>query len=79
MIFEYMYIQTTLTHSIMCSLNLLVLVTGLTIFARSCVECQGLLRPNVVWFGEALDSDVMKTTYKELESCDLCLLVSCTV
>ena len=37
--------------------------------------CQGLLRPAVVWFGETLDSDILSLVEKELDSCDLCLVV----
>ncbi|XP_076134201.1 NAD-dependent protein deacylase sirtuin-5, mitochondrial [Alosa pseudoharengus] len=37
--------------------------------------CNGLLRPNVVWFGETLDSDVLTAAEKELDMCDLCLVV----
>uniref|UniRef100_A0A8C2U376 NAD-dependent protein deacylase sirtuin-5, mitochondrial n=1 Tax=Coturnix japonica TaxID=93934 RepID=A0A8C2U376_COTJA len=37
--------------------------------------CHGLLRPHVVWFGEALDPDVLSEVEKELELCDLCLVV----
>ncbi|KPP63159.1 NAD-dependent deacetylase sirtuin-5-like, partial [Scleropages formosus] len=37
--------------------------------------CHGLLRPNVVWFGETLDSDILTQVEKELEICDLCLVV----
>ncbi|XP_078282899.1 NAD-dependent protein deacylase sirtuin-5, mitochondrial isoform X1 [Rhinoraja longicauda] len=37
--------------------------------------CNGLLRPHVVWFGEILDSDILVEVNKELEICDLCLLV----
>ncbi|XP_036377612.1 NAD-dependent protein deacylase sirtuin-5, mitochondrial isoform X1 [Megalops cyprinoides] len=37
--------------------------------------CNGLLRPNVVWFGEALDPDILMQVEKELEICDLCLVV----
>ncbi|CAI8009209.1 NAD-dependent protein deacylase sirtuin-5, mitochondrial, partial [Geodia barretti] len=40
-----------------------------------CSECGGLLRPHVVWFGEALDSVVMDRAQSVLRSCDLCLLV----
>ena len=42
---------------------------------HSCSECGGLLRPHVVWFGEALDSVVMDRAQSVLRSCDLCLLV----
>ncbi|XP_059580378.1 NAD-dependent protein deacylase sirtuin-5, mitochondrial [Alligator mississippiensis] len=37
--------------------------------------CNGLLRPHVVWFGETLDSDILTEVEKELEICDLCLVV----
>ncbi|XP_067857823.1 NAD-dependent protein deacylase sirtuin-5, mitochondrial isoform X2 [Heptranchias perlo] len=44
---------------------------------KGCEEfgCNGLLRPHVVWFGETLDSDILMEVNKELEICDLCLLV----
>ncbi|XP_013392818.1 NAD-dependent protein deacylase-like [Lingula anatina] len=38
-------------------------------------DCGGLLRPHVVWFGESLDSNVMRRAEEELDSCDLCLVV----
>uniref|UniRef100_A0A4W5QE71 NAD-dependent protein deacylase sirtuin-5, mitochondrial n=1 Tax=Hucho hucho TaxID=62062 RepID=A0A4W5QE71_9TELE len=37
--------------------------------------CSGLLRPNVVWFGETLDSDILTRVEEELDLCDLCLVV----
>ncbi|XP_028817738.1 NAD-dependent protein deacylase sirtuin-5, mitochondrial isoform X1 [Denticeps clupeoides] len=37
--------------------------------------CNGLLRPHVVWFGESLDSDVLAAVERELDTCDLCLVV----
>ncbi|XP_059198061.1 NAD-dependent protein deacylase sirtuin-5, mitochondrial [Centropristis striata] len=37
--------------------------------------CHGLLRPAVVWFGETLDSDILTSAEKVLDSCDLCLVV----
>ncbi|KAG5286733.1 hypothetical protein AALO_G00018170 [Alosa alosa] len=37
--------------------------------------CNGLLRPDVVWFGETLDSNVLTQVEKELDMCDLCLVV----
>uniref|UniRef100_H2ZJN4 NAD-dependent protein deacylase n=1 Tax=Ciona savignyi TaxID=51511 RepID=H2ZJN4_CIOSA len=40
-----------------------------------CGSCSGLLRPHVVWFGEGLNEDVLIKAYKELEDCDLCLVV----
>lgn len=39
-------------------------------------ECNGLLRPNVVFFGETLDSHILTKVEKEIETCDLCLVVS---
>ncbi|CAJ0939838.1 unnamed protein product [Ranitomeya imitator] len=39
-------------------------------------DCNGLLRPNVVWFGETLDSNLLGEVEKELEICDLCLVVN---
>ncbi|XP_053738450.1 NAD-dependent protein deacylase sirtuin-5, mitochondrial [Synchiropus splendidus] len=38
-------------------------------------DCHGLLRPNVVFFGETLDSHILTKVEKELETCDLCLVV----
>ena len=38
--------------------------------------CGELLRPHVVWFGEGLDPQVMSDVQKELDDCDLCLVVS---
>ncbi|KAF4088826.1 hypothetical protein AMELA_G00059160 [Ameiurus melas] len=37
--------------------------------------CDGLLRPDVIWFGETMDSHVLTKVEKELDACDLCLLV----
>lgn len=39
-------------------------------------DCRGLLRPNVVFFGETLDSHILTKVEKEMEICDLCLVVS---
>ncbi|KAK4316437.1 hypothetical protein Pmani_012401 [Petrolisthes manimaculis] len=40
-----------------------------------CKECSGLLRPDVVWFGEGLDSNILERADDELSVCDLCLVV----
>lgn len=40
-----------------------------------CKSCSGLLRPDVVWFGEGLDPDVLDRADTELKNCDLCLVV----
>ncbi|XP_057697986.1 NAD-dependent protein deacylase sirtuin-5, mitochondrial [Corythoichthys intestinalis] len=37
--------------------------------------CSGLLRPCVIWFGEALDSNTLAQAEKALDKCDLCLVV----
>ncbi|XP_052229121.1 NAD-dependent protein deacylase sirtuin-5, mitochondrial-like isoform X2 [Dreissena polymorpha] len=37
--------------------------------------CDGMTRPNVVWFGESLDPDVLEKSHNELNLCDLCLVV----
>ncbi len=36
-----------------------------------CPQCGSLLRPDVVWFGEALPAAALAATRKALESCDL--------
>ncbi|KAG9509701.1 NAD-dependent protein deacylase sirtuin-5, mitochondrial [Fragariocoptes setiger] len=41
----------------------------------SCKKCTGLLRPAVVWFGEALDPAVLKEAQSQLDKCDLCLVI----
>ncbi|CAB1317398.1 unnamed protein product [Coregonus sp. 'balchen'] len=38
-------------------------------------DCHGLLRPNVTWFGETLDSHVLTKVETVLDTCDLCLVV----
>lgn len=38
-------------------------------------ECGGLLRPDVVWFGEALPSDALQQAFEAAESCDVFLVV----
>ncbi|XP_010882546.1 NAD-dependent protein deacylase sirtuin-5, mitochondrial [Esox lucius] len=38
-------------------------------------DCHGLLRPNVIWFGETLDSHVLTKVETVLDTCDLCLVV----
>lgn len=38
-------------------------------------NCGSLLRPDVVWFGEALDSDVLGTAIDEAEAADVMLVI----
>lgn len=39
-------------------------------------NCNGLLRPYVVWFGESVPQETLEKAKQTLESCDLCLVVS---
>jgi NAD-dependent deacetylase len=38
-------------------------------------SCEGLLRPDVVWFGEPLPYDLLKRAIRAVEACDLMLVV----
>jgi len=38
-------------------------------------SCGALVRPDVVWFGESLDPELMNKAYEALASCDLLLIV----
>jgi len=40
-----------------------------------CAECQGNLRPAVVFFGESLDHQVLHAAFQEAERCDFLLVV----
>ena len=40
-----------------------------------CPACGGLLRPDVVWFGEALDATILQTAFQEAAAADVCLAV----
>jgi NAD-dependent deacetylase len=40
-----------------------------------CAKCKGLLRPDVVWFGEALDSIRIQTSMRALQDCELLLVI----
>ena len=40
-----------------------------------CEECEGMLRPDVVWFGEALDPEVIGAAFEAARRADLCLVV----
>ncbi|CAG8440863.1 12553_t:CDS:2 [Acaulospora colombiana] len=41
----------------------------------TCSKCQGLLRPDVVWFHEHLSQDIARTIEFELNRCDLLLVI----
>ncbi len=40
-----------------------------------CSECKGKLRPAVVFFGEALNPEILRLAFEEAENCDLFLAV----
>lgn len=40
-----------------------------------CPQCQGLVRPGVVWFGESLPSDAWERALEEAAQCDVLLSV----
>lgn len=41
----------------------------------TCKHCGGILRPNIVWFGESYDSDVYSRMQAAVENCDVFLVV----
>lgn len=40
-----------------------------------CQNCQGILRPAVIFFGESLNPDVIGRAYEEADCCDLLIVV----
>jgi NAD-dependent deacetylase len=40
-----------------------------------CERCDGLMRPDVVWFGESLDPIILEGAFSEAGKADLCLVV----
>jgi NAD-dependent deacetylase len=40
-----------------------------------CSQCHAVLRPHIVWFGEALAEEDLRESYAALESCDLLLII----
>jgi NAD-dependent deacetylase len=40
-----------------------------------CAPCGGLLRPDVVWFGESLDPEILSTAFAAAGRADVCLVV----
>ncbi len=40
-----------------------------------CPECGALLRPGVVWFGEALDHDTLDFSFRAAAAADVCVVV----
>jgi NAD-dependent deacetylase len=40
-----------------------------------CPKCESNLRPDVVWFGESLDTAIMSKVYNVLEQADVCIVI----
>lgn len=40
-----------------------------------CAHCQGLMRPGVVWFGESLDSEILRSAFEHSEQCDALIAI----
>lgn len=40
-----------------------------------CPDCRALMRPDVVWFGEMLDPEVLGASFAAAEEADVCLVV----
>jgi len=40
-----------------------------------CKKCSALLRPDVVWFGEGLDSEILQNAMEAAEGAEVCLVV----
>ncbi len=49
--------------------------TSSTDLLPRCPRCRSLLRPDVVWFGEPLDDEVLQEAYDLARHADLCLVV----
>lgn len=43
--------------------------------AQECAHCSGIMRPNVVWFGEDLPVDVFAAAEQASQECDLMMVV----
>ncbi len=41
----------------------------------TCNNCGGLIRPDVVWFGEALPADTFRTANIKASNCDICFVI----
>jgi NAD-dependent deacetylase len=41
----------------------------------ACASCGGLLRPDVVWFGEMLDPQILDQAYRTIEGCQVMLVI----
>ena len=44
-----------------------------------CPSCHGILKPEVVFFGEALPADVLEGATVRASGCDLCIVIGSTL
>ncbi|GJL52320.1 MAG: NAD-dependent protein deacylase [Nitrospirales bacterium] len=40
-----------------------------------CPNCQGLLRPHIVWFGESLAQEDLDASFRALQNCEILLII----
>lgn len=40
-----------------------------------CADCQGYLRPGVVWFGESLDTGILNAAFEHSQQCDVLIAI----
>ena len=83
---SYIFVAAALLAHILNGISVLPIGKGLpdpgtpeevipTAELPTCQSCGGLLRPHIVWFGESLEDKVLDAAFKELDNCDLCLVV----
>ncbi len=44
-------------------------------FPPKCPDCGGLIRPNVVWFGESLSQEILERAFDLFESADVAIVI----
>ncbi len=44
-------------------------------YPPTCSECDGLLRPHIVWFGESLAPEDLGQSYAALQNCEILLII----
>jgi NAD-dependent deacetylase len=44
-----------------------------------CAHCKGILKPDAVFFGEALPQQVLSEASKRASQCDLCIVIGSTL
>ncbi len=44
-------------------------------YPPTCLECDGLLRPHIVWFGESLAPKDLECSYAALQRCDILVII----